>query len=75
MDNHASHSYIHAAKKNTAQKVIIHRNERNILAILFDEINCSTEKFDKVKKEIHAKHIFHVFVYKEPVNDIFNRFT
>jgi len=75
MDYYASHSNIHAHKKVTAHKVIIHRNERNILSILFDEINCSAEKFDKVKKEIHAKHIFHVFVHKDPVNDVFNRFT
>ena len=53
MDYYASHSNIHAHKKVTAHKVIIHRNERNILSILFDEINCSAEKFDKVKKEIY----------------------
>jgi hypothetical protein len=55
--------------------MVLHRNSRNILSILYDEINCSNEKFDKLKKELHAKHFFQKYSHKDSLHDVFSSFT
>lgn len=52
-----------------------HHNSRNILSILFDEVNLSEEKFEAVKKDFYAKHHFHFIPNHLGYYDVFNRNT
>ncbi|MBN8585308.1 MAG: hypothetical protein J0M37_09445 [Ignavibacteria bacterium] len=53
----------------------MHKNTKNILSILFDEVNFSEDKFNKLKEDLHVKHLFSQHNHKESQNDIFSRFT
>lgn len=68
------HSLQHHGK-NHHVKAVIHRNTKNILSILFDEVNFSEDKFDKLKEDLNAKHLFSQQNHKESQNDIFSRFA
>ncbi len=75
MDNFVNHTNHHSVKKSNIGKKTLHHNSRNILSILFDEVNLSEEKFDVVKKELHFKHHFHLMMNSRSPYDVFNQFT
>lgn len=79
MDTHNYNSpFTHSLQhhgKNHHVKAVIHRNTKNILSILFDEVNFSEDKFDKLKEDLNAKHLFSQQNHKESQNDIFSRFA
>jgi len=75
MNNYTIHHQNHSVNRNYLERAIVHRNSRNILSILFDEVNCSDEKFEQLKKEIHAKHMYHHTVHRDLCNDVFSSFT
>jgi hypothetical protein len=52
-----------------------HHNSRDILSILFDEVNLNEEKFAEIKKELNSKHHFNLMMSKESSLDVFNQFT
>jgi len=73
--DHFSINTHHHSENNYNKRIALHRNSRNILSILFDEVNCSDEKFDKLKKELHGKHLFQHSSHKESYHDVFSSFT
>lgn len=74
MDHYSINTQHHSGTTYN-KRIVMHRNSRNILSILFDEVNCSDEKFDKLKKELHAKHLFQHSAHKDPCHDVFSSFT
>lgn len=73
--NHYSINTQHHSDNTNNKRIVMHRNSRNILSILFDEVNCSDEKFDKLKKELHAKHLFQHSSHKDSCHDVFSSLT
>ena len=73
-NSHSTHSEYHQGK-NFHVKSVMHRNTKNILSILFDEVNFSEDKFNKLKEELLVKHMFSQQNHKESLNDIFSRLT
>ncbi len=69
---HYSHQH---GKKYSAEKRLIPHNSRNIISILFDEVNLSEEKFEAVKKDMYAKHHFHFMPNYSNSYDVFNQNT
>lgn len=54
---------------------IIHRNEKQILSIIFDEMNCTDENFSNIRKTI--KVVPHHFMYhvNNPACEIFGKLS
>lgn len=76
MERYPIHTNSHSsAAKNYFERVSIHRNSKNILSILFDEVNCCEEKFDKLKKELLSAHRHHYSAFKEQCNEVFSSHT
>lgn len=75
MEHYTVHSHNHSSMRNYLERVKIHRNSKNILSILFDEVNFCEEKFDILKKELHTVHRSHHSAYNEPCNDVFSSLT
>ncbi len=75
MNNQSNHYSHHIDKKNYLEKKVTHRNSRNILSILFDEVYCSEEKFDILKKQLLSKHQFHFIIHSGNSLDVFNKNT
>ncbi len=72
MYHYSGHNHYHTESRNYIERVKIHRNSRNILSILFEEINCSGEKFDKLKKELHGSHRFKNNSHNNAGHDVFS---
>ncbi len=75
MDNHILHNHYHEHARNYSTKVKMHRNSKNILSILFDEVNCSEERFKIIKNELYNGHKFPEIAHKESNNDVFSKLT
>lgn len=73
-NSHFTHSLQHQGK-NYQVKTGMHRNTKNILSILFDEVNFSEDKFNILKEDLHVKHVFIQQNHKESHNEIFSRFA
>lgn len=76
MEHYSLHTVSHSsAASNYFERVTVHRNSKNILSILFEEVNCSEEKFNKLKKELLSAHRHHYSAHKEPCNEVFSSHT
>ncbi len=76
MENYSIHNHNHTKSAGGyAERLIIHRNSKNILSILFDEVNYSEEKFNLLKKELQTVHRHHYFSYGEQSNEVFSSYT
>lgn len=75
MKNLVNHNNQHSSRKINIKKKKSHHNSRNILSILFDEINLSDEEFELIKKELHSKHHFHLLMNRGSSCDVFNQYT
>lgn len=73
MNNSTHHNYHHHGK--SIEKRTAHHNKRNILSILFDEVNLNEEKFAVIKKELNSKHHFNLMMSKDSSFDVFNQYT
>jgi len=75
MNAHGIHSISHLATRKNSGKVIIHRNSKNILSILFDEVNFSEDNFVKLKHDLNSKHKFIRLNHSDSHNEIFSVYT
>lgn len=75
MYHYSGHNHYHTESRNYIERVKIHRNSRNILSILFEEINCSDEKFDKLKKEFHENRRIKNYSSNYAGHDVFSTHT
>ena len=53
---------------------VIHRNSKEIMSILFDEMNFDEEKFIRVKKSLGLKEHHLIYNVNNPSFEIFSRF-
>lgn len=54
---------------------VIHRNTKNILSIIFEELNITGEKLKSFRKEPAHLHLHNYVTPRDLSKEIFNRFS
>jgi len=52
---------------------VVHRNNKNIFSIIFEELNITDEKFKSIKKDITHEHSHGFYFTHESSEEVFNR--
>jgi hypothetical protein len=54
---------------------VVHRNNRNIFSIIFEELNITDEKFRSIKKTITHEYSHCFYFAHESSEEVFNRLS